>query len=164
MNPLRLLYLRWSVVLVAVMGLAALTAQHYRDHLAGFVPQEVTREAPAGDIRVAGMVQRGTVTGNARAGHAAFQLMGREASLPVVYEGPPQDNLRAFKTLVVIGAWDASAGVFRAREIGIVPNYGFVAGAYLVGLLPLALLVFAMSRRVNLLYEDMKTSALYQED
>ncbi len=164
MNTLRRLYIRWSVVLAVVAGLGALTGQHYRTHLASVVPQEFADAAPTGEIRVVGMVQSGTLTGNVQAGEAAFQLMGREASLPVIYQGPPPDNLRELKTLVVIGTWNASERVFSARDIGIVPNYGFVAGAYLVGLLPLAVLVFAMSRRVSLLYEDIKTSTVYQED
>ncbi len=164
MNTLRLLYIRWSVVLAVALGLAALTGQHYRDHLASVVPRDVTHESPAGEIRVVGMVRSGTLTGNVEAGDAAFTLMGRDTSLPVVYQGPPPDNLRELKTLIAIGTWNASERVFNARDIGIVPHYGFVAGAYLVGLLPLAGLLFAMSRRVSLLYEEIKTFALYQED
>ncbi len=164
MNMLRSLYIRWSVVLMVAAGLAALTGYHYREHLAGFVPQEVRHKSPVGEIRVVGMVRSGTLTGNVEAGDAAFTLMGHDASLPVVYQGPPPDNLRELKTLVAIGSWNASERVFRARDIGIIPNYGFVAAAYVVGLLPLTVLLFAMSRRVSLLYEEMKTSTLYQED
>ncbi len=149
---------------MAATGLVALTGYHYREHLTSFVPLEVKHESPTGEIRVVGMVQSGTLTGNVQAGDAAFHLMGREASLPVTYQGPPPDNLRELKTLVVIGTWNVSERVFKARDIGIVPNYGFVASAYFVGLLPLAMLVFAMSRRVNLLYETMKASKLYQEE
>ena len=149
---------------MAAIGLVALTGHHYREHLSSFVPLEVKHESPAGEIRVVGMVQSGTLTGNVQAGDAAFHLMGRETSLAVAYQGPPPDNLRELKTLIAIGTWNASEGVFTARDIGIVPNYGFVAGAYLVGLLPLAMLLFAMSRRVSLLYEDMKASKVYQED
>ena len=68
------------------------------------------------------------------------------------------------KILVLIGTWNAGAQVFEARDIGIVPNYGFIAGAYLLGLLPLALLLFAMSRRVHFLYDEIKTSKLYEEE
>ena len=80
------------------------------------------------------------------------------------YDGPPPDNLRELKILVLIGTWNADAQVFEARDIGIVPNYGFIAGAYLLGLLPLALLLFAMTRRVHFLYDEIKASKLYEEE
>ncbi len=160
----RAIYVRWSVVLAAAIVLAALTGHHYREHLASMVPQAVKHESPVGEIRVIGMVRSGTLTGHVPAGDAAFTLMGAETSLPVIYRGPPPDNLRELKTLIAIGTWNATERVFKARDIGIVPNYGFVAGAYVVGLLPLALLLFAMSRRVSLLYEEIKASTRYQED
>ena len=158
------LYVRWIGVLIVAAGFVVFAGNHYRDTLASLAPREVMNEAPTGTIRVAGMVQRGTLTGRVEAGEAAFTLTGQDASLPVHYHGPPPDNLREFKRLVVIGTWNASERVFRARDIGIVPNFGFVTGAYAVGLLPLAIFLFAMSRRVNRLYEDMKTSTLYRED
>ncbi len=164
MNALHMFYIRWGAVLAVATGLATLTVHHYREHLASFVPQEVASESPAGEIRVVGMVQSGTLTGNVSAGDATFTLTGQDASLPVAYQGPPPDNLRELKTLIAIGTWNASERVFKARDLGIVPNYGFVAGAYVVGLLPLAMFLFAMSRRVNLLYEEMKASRLYRED
>ncbi|MYA29452.1 MAG: cytochrome c maturation protein CcmE [Nitrospira sp. SB0666_bin_27] len=157
------LYIRWGGVCIVAIVLIVLTYTHYRDNLASLVPQQVRQEAPKGDIRVLGMVQGGTLETRG-AGEATFALLGENASLPVHYQGPPPDNLRELKILVLIGTWNAGTQVFEARDIGIVPNYGFIAGAYLLGLLPLALLLFAMSRRVHFLYDEIKASKLYEEE
>ena len=157
------LYLRWGGVLIVAIVLIVLTYNHYRDNLASLVPQQVKQEAPTGDVRVLGMVQGGTLK-TREAGEATFTLLGEQATLPVHYQGPPPDNLRELKILVLIGTWNAATQVFEARDIGIVPNYGFIAGAYLLGLLPLALLLFAMTRRVHFLYDEIKASKLYEEE
>ena len=156
-------YIRWGGVCIVAIVLIVLTYNHYRDNLASLAPQQVKQESPTGEIRVLGMVQGGTLETRA-AGEATFSLLGESASLPVHYQGPPPDNLRELKILILIGTWDAATPVFKARDIGIVPNYGFIAGAYLLGLLPLALLLFAMNRRVNFLYEEIKASKLYEEE
>ena len=80
------------------------------------------------------------------------------------YKGPKPDNLREIKTMILIGKWNPSDNVFEARDIGLVANYGFVISAYLISLIPLAIFLFAMSRRVGLLYEEIKASKLYQEE
>ena len=157
------LYIRWGGVLIVAVVLSVLTYQHYRDNLASLVPQQVKQDAPTGDVRVLGMVQGGTLQ-TREAGEATFTLLGKQATLPVHYQGPPPDNLRELKILVLIGTWNAATQVFEARDIGIVPNYGFIAGAYLLGLLPLALFLFAMSRRVHFLYDEIKASKLYEEE
>ena len=157
------LYLRWGGVLIVAIVLIALTYNYYRDNLASLVPQQVKQEAPTGDVRVLGMVQGGTLQTRG-AGEATFTLLGKSAALPVHYQGPPPDNLRELKILVLIGTWNAATQVFEARDIGIVPNYGFIAGAYLLGLLPLALFLFAMARRVHFLYDEIKASKLYEEE
>ena len=157
------LYIRWGGVLIVAVLLSVLTYQHYRDNLASLVPQQVKQDAPTGDVRVLGMVQGGTLQ-TREAGEATFTLLGKQATLPVHYQGPPPDNLRELKILVLIGTWNAATQVFEARDIGIVPNYGFIAGAYLLGLLPLALFLFAMSRRVHFLYDEIKASKLYEEE
>ena len=156
-------YLRWGGVLIVAIVFIVLTYNHYRDNLASLVPQQVKQEAPTGDVRVLGMVQGGTLE-TREAGEATFTLLGKKATLPVHYQGPPPDNLRELKILILIGTWNAATQVLEARDIGIVPNYGFIAGAYLLGLLPLALFLFAMARRVNFLYEEIKASKLYEED
>ena len=157
------LYIRWGGVLVVAIVLIVLTYNHYRDNLASLVPEQVRKESPAGDVRVLGMVQGGTLE-TREAGVATFTLLGEQATLPVHYQGPPPDNLRELKILILIGTWNATAQVFEARDIGIIPNYGFVAGAYFLGLLPLVLFLFAMSRRVHFLYDEIKASKLYEEE
>ena len=157
------LHIRWGGVLIVAIVFIVLTCNHYRDNLASLVPQQVRQEAPAGEIRVLGMVQGGTLETRG-AGEAAFTLLGKSATLPVHYQGPPPDNLRELKILVLIGTWNAGRQIFEARDIGIVPNYGFIAGAYLLGLVPLALFLFAMTRRVHFLYEEIKASKLYEEE
>ena len=157
------LYIRWGGMLIVAIVFIVLTYQHYRDNLASLVPQQVRQETPAGDVRVLGMVQGGTLK-TRKAGEATFTLLGENATLPVHYQGPPPDNLRELKILVLVGTWNAATQVFEARDIGIVPNYGFIAGAYLLGLVPLALFLFVMSRRVNFLYDEIKASKLYEEE
>jgi cytochrome c-type biogenesis protein CcmE len=157
------LHIRWGGVCIVAIVLIMLTYSHYRDNLASLAPRQVKQEAPADEIRVLGMVQGGTLQTHG-AEEATFVLLGEQATLPVYYKGPPPDNLRELKILVLIGTWNANTQVFEARDIGIVPNYGFIAGAYLLGLLPLALLLFAMNRRVHFLYDEIKASKLYEEE
>ena len=157
------LHIRWGGVCIVAIVLIVLTYTHYLDNLASLVPRQVKQEAPAGEIRVLGMVQGGTLETRG-AGEATFALIGESASLPVHYEGPPPDNLRELKILILIGTWNADTEVFEARDIGIVPNYGFIAGAYLLGLLPLAVFLFVMNRRVHFLYDEIKASKLYEEE
>ena len=122
------------------------------------------KSAPSHEIRVRGLVRAGTLQGNVAGGEAEFELTEGDASIPVQYQGPPPDNLRELKTLVLIGKWNPTTNIFEARDIGLVTNYGFVISAYLIGLIPLAIFLFAMSRRVSLLYEEIKESKLYQEE
>lgn len=157
------LHRRWGGVFLVAIVFIVLTYNHYRDNLASLVPEQVKQETPAGEIRVLGMVQGGTLETRG-AGEATFALLGESATLPVHYQGPPPDNLRELKILILVGTWNADRQMFEARDIGIVPNYGFIAGAYLLGLLPLALLLFTMTRRVHFLYEEIKTSKLYEKE
>ena len=163
-------YVRWSGVLIAAVALSAFTYNHYQQNLATWSPSQVKAQTPLSEVRVLGMVQGGTLAGRVETGEAAFKLIESAAALPehtgipVRYHGPPPENLRELKTLVVIGKWKASDHTFEAREIGLVTNYGFVAAAYLIGLIPLALFLFTMSRRVGLLYEEIKASTLYREE
>ncbi len=125
---------------------------------------DLLQTSPTGEVRVQGMVQGGTLHGNVEAGEAEFDLVDEGTSLSVQYQGPPPDNLRELKTLILIGKWEAGTKVFKARDIGLVTNYGYVIGAYLIGLLPLFLIVFTMSRKVSLLYAEIKESKLYQAE
>ena len=163
-------YVRWSGVLIVALALSVFTYTHYQQNLATWSPSHVKAQAPSSEVRVLGMVQGGTLAGRVEDGEATFELIERDASrpeqagIPVQYHGPPPENLRELKILIVIGRWNASDNIFEARDIGLVTNYGFVVSAYLIGLIPLALFLFTMSRRVGLLYEEIKASKLYQEE
>ena len=158
------LYVRWGGLLIVGVFLAVLTYNHYEQHLATLSPGQVKTQGPTQEVRVLGMVRGGTLEGQVEAGDATFELIENEAAVPVHYHGPPPDNLRELKTLILIGKWNPSDNIFEARDIGLVTNYGFVVGAYLIGLIPLGIFLFAMSRRVGLLYEEIKASKLYQEE
>ena len=158
------LYVRWVALFIVAVILGILIYDHYQKNLAAWVPSQVQTQQPTQQIRVLGMVQGGTLKGNVNAGHATFQLIENEIAIQVYYKGPKPDNLRELKTMILIGKWNASDNIFEARDIGLVTNYGFVISAYLIGLIPLAIFLFAMSRRVRFLYEEIKTSKLYQEE
>jgi len=157
-------YSKWGALLVAIMVLCVLTYQHYNQELAAVSPNDILRDSPTNEVRVLGMVQGGTLQGNVEAGDARFEVIDGETSLSVQYHGPPPENLRELKVLVLIGKWNAITKIFEARDIGLVTNYGYVMGAYLVGLLPLLLSIFVMSRKVSLLYAEIKESKLYQPE
>lgn len=151
-------------MLLAIIMLSILTYHHYQQDLATLSPQEILKTTPAEEVRLLGMVQGGTLRGNVDAGEARFIVIEGDTALPVQYHGPPPENLRELKILVLIGKWNAIANVFEARDIALVTNYGYVMGAYLIGFLPLVLFVFAMSRKVCLLYTEIKESKLYQPE
>lgn len=158
-------YLRWAGVIVIVGILALLTSQHYEKHLSSVSPDMVvTGNDSKTTLRVQGMVKSGSLTGNPEDGHAAFELLGASNSLKVQYEGPPPENLRELKTLILIGQWDAENKLFQARETALVTNYGYVASAYIVALLALIAFVFSMSRNVTFLYQEIKESKIYEPE
>ncbi|MBI3622170.1 MAG: hypothetical protein HY208_08305 [Nitrospirae bacterium] len=107
---------------------------------------------------------------------AEFELAGQQAHLLVHYDGPADDNLRELKTLVVVGhlAANGAAGPavpnkpdtqrFEAHALDLLPNYGFIAAAYLLALIPLALFLFGMERRVAILYTVIKETTAYQPE
>ena len=80
------------------------------------------------------------------------------------YQGPPLENIRELKTLVLIGRWDNQAQVFRAQDTALINNFGFVAAAYLISVMALGWMVFAMSRRVMVLFKEIKESKLYEPE
>ena len=147
------------------MILVALTYQHYQHHLVSVTPEFVIKHVPTDSaLRVQGMVKSGSLNGNVQEGHAEFELMGESATISVAYDGPPPDNLRELKTLIIVGKWDGPGDTFQARDTALVTNFGFVTSAYLIGTLPLAIFVFAMGRRVTFLFQEIKQSKLYESE
>ena len=105
-------YVRWGVVLLISWVLVFLTQQNYELNLASLSPQEVLVSKPFGELRVLGLVKGGSLTGNIEAGEAEFDLAGLEQDIRVTYVGPPPENLRELKHLIVIGTWDSQAKRF----------------------------------------------------
>ena len=157
-------YSRWGVLLLLALVLVFLTHRNYQHNLASLSPTEVMASHPSEELRVFGLVKGGSLTGNLEAGEAEFDLGGPEQGLSVIYKGPPPENLRELKHLIVIGTWDPQAQRFLAREFGLVTNYGFVLSAYLIGLLPLAIFLFVMGRKVTMLFDEIKQSKMYEAE
>lgn len=159
------LYVQWTVVTIGAALVAIAAARYYDRQLTTVTPEAVlTGAAGPGVIRVQGQVAAGTLEGDPAGGRASFHLGDAGASLSVQYDGPPPENLRELKTLVVVGQWDPDARVFRGHDVALVPNYGFVVGAYLAGFLPIAVFLFAMERRVRALYSEIKRAKLYEPE
>ena len=150
---------------MVVIVLAILTSRHFEQNLASVSPKDVvTGIHTESSLRVEGMVKSGSLTGKPEEGNAEFELLGESNGLKVHYQGPPPENLRELKTLILIGRWDAEGGVFRAHETALVTNYGFVASAYVIALISLVVFVFLMSRKVTFLYQEIKESKLYEPE
>jgi hypothetical protein len=138
--------------------------RHYTNDLKSISPGQLLALQPAQKIRVEGIVQAGSLSYVPGSHEASFELAGEKEKVPVHYSGEAPENLRELKTLVVVGSWDPSARRFEAREIEGVPNFGFVTGAYLAGMIPLTLFLFSMERRVELLYNRIKNTKLYESE
>jgi len=158
-------YLRWAGIIVIAIILAVFATQNYKNHLASVNPEFViTGKHSQTTVRVQGMVGSGSLTGSPEEGHAEFELLGKTKSLKVQYQGPPLENLRELKTLILIGSWNPVSQVFRAQETALVTNYGFVASAYIIAFLVLVASVFTMSRKVTFLFQEIKESKLYEPE
>lgn len=157
-------YLRWGGLLIVAIVFGVLTYNYYQKNLASLSPSEVKRKAPIQEIRVSGMVKSGTLKGSVETGDVQFELIKNNSGIAIHYQGLPPDSLRELKTLVLIGKWSTADNIFNARDISLVPNYGFVIGAYLISTLPLVIFLFFMNRRVRILYEEIKITKIYQEE
>ena len=156
-------YIRWAILLLAGLMIVFLGAQRYYEDVYSLTPEEVLENTPRETVRMLGMVQAGTLKAEPPFEQATFELAGEQAQLPVYYQGEAPDNLRELKTLVVVGRWDSGQSRFKAHEIDLVPNYGFITAAYLV-FLPLGLFLFRMEQRVRLLYNRIKESKIYEPE
>ncbi len=159
------LYTRWAMILGATLLLAILTYQHYQQHLSTLSVGTLLGSPPASQpVRIQGMVKSGTLKGEVDQGQATFEFVDGSSSLFVEYQGPPLENIRELKTLVLIGRWDIQAQVFKAQDTALINNFGFVAAAYLISVLTLGWMVFAMSQRVMVLFKEIKESKLYEPE
>ena len=159
------LYTRWAFIVGASLLLAAMTYQHYQQDLSTLSVEILLRSQPASQpIRIQGMVKSGTLSGDVEQGEATFELVNEGTSLAVDYQGPPLENIRELKTLVLIGRWEPETKVFRAQDTALINNFGFVAAAYLVSVIPLFWVIFAMSQRVMVLFKEIKEEKLYEPE
>src|SRR3990172_13301289 len=130
--------------------------------------EQLLREQPTGTVRILGRVEAGSLSAlgqeETSLHRATFYLSGEREGLPVRYIGGIADNLREVKTMVVIGRWDLSTREFEAHEISLLPNYGYVAAAYLIGMIPIGFFLFLMERRVELLYNEIKAAKAYESE
>lgn len=159
--PPRSLIARWLILVSVLVAVTLLGVQRYDRDVRTVAPDAVATGGGDGPVRVLGMVQAGTLKATPDGREAGFALVMDGTALPVIYSGEKPDNLRELKVLVAVGQWDPITRVFRARELDLVPNYGFIASAYALTLIPLAVFVFAMERRVMLLYTEIKQSKVY---
>ena len=108
------------------------------------------------------MVKSGTLSGAIEQGQATFELVDGPATLPVEYAGPPLENIRELKTIVLIGHFDQEAKIFKAKDTALINNFGFVAAAYLLTVITLCWALFAMGQRVMVLFKEIKDEKLYE--
>lgn len=109
--------LKWSVlagVVAACVGYlvysaAGTTSEYY------LTVAELRTHAPAGDVRVAGVVQDDVVRSNGGL-HVTFTEKDGTASLPVDYNGTLPDIFKPGITVVAEGTL-GSDGVFHARQV-----------------------------------------------
>ncbi len=159
------LYTRWGLIVGTTLLLAILTYQHYQQHLSTLSMEALLGSPPTSQpVRIQGMVKSGTLKGEVEQGQATFEFVDGPTSLSVAYQGPPLENIRELKTMVLIGLWDGQAQIFRAQDTALINNFGFVAAAYLISVLGLGWMVFAMSQRVMVLFKEIKESKLYEPE
>jgi len=157
-------YVRWAGLLLGAFILALLGVRHYRNDLKSISPEQLLLLQTIREVRVLGTVQAGSLAYQPLSHEAAFELAGKREKVSVQYRGEAPENLRELKTLVVVGRWNPATHQFEAHEISLVPNYGFVASAYLLGMIPIGLFLFSMERRVELLYNKIKSTKLYEPE
>ena len=158
-------YARWAILVGGLILLAMMTYQHYqRDlstiSLAAVLNQPATSET----VRIQGMVKSGTLSGAIDQGQATFDLIDGSTTLPVEYSGPPLENIRELKTMVLIGHLDQGTKIFKAKDTALINNFGFVAAAYLLTVISMCWVLFAMSQRVMVLFKEIKEEKLYEPE
>lgn len=155
-------YLRWGVVLIVGIVIGLLGVRRYNDEVTAISPEAFLSERPAETVRVIGRVEAGSLV--KEGSQTTFLLSGKSEKVPVRYIGEDSESLRELKTLVIQGRWNAADRELEAQKISLTPNYGFVAAAYLITLVPLGLFLFHMERKVALLYIMIKQEKPYQPE
>ena len=115
-------------------------------------------------VRVVGIIQGGSLIKTDDKNRAFFLLQGNDKTLPVRYHGQDTDTLRDLKVVVITGRFYAGTGEFEGEAVSLIPNYGFVAAAYILGIIPALLFLFLMERKLRLLYMEVKEARLYEPE
>ena len=157
-------YIRWGVVLLVTSVIAFLGFQRYHKDVACLTPDQVLQNPSPNKSRVVGIIQGGSLTREDESNRAFFLLQGEEKTLPVRYQGHDTDTLRDLKIIVVTGHLNSGTAEFDGEAISLIPNYGFVAAAYLLGILPTLFFLFLMERKLRLLYTEVKEAKLYEPE
>ena len=159
------LYTRWAIMVGGLLLLAMMTFQQYQRDLSTLsLATVVTRPASSEPVRIQGMVKSGTLSGDTEQGQATFELIDGPTTLPVEYAGPPLENIRELKTIVLLGHLDHETKTFKAKDTALISNFGFVAAAYVIAVFSLGWAIFAMSQRVMVLFKEIKEEKLYEPE
>jgi len=158
-------YIRWALLLLIFGGIGCMGVLRYNLEVKTLSPQDLLESESASGLRLMGMIDAGSFVRASGNKPFRFNLSEDGKKIPVVFTGEDVDDaLRDLKTIVVIGQWDREASQFAASDIALIPNYGFISGAYLLSLIPLAFFLFFMERRVAILYVMIKEEKIYQAE
>jgi cytochrome c-type biogenesis protein CcmE len=159
------LYARWAIIVGGILLLALMTFQQYQRDLSTISLSTVLNSpATSEPVRIQGMVKSGTLAGAVDQGQATFELMDGSNTIPVEYAGPPLENIRELKTIVLLGHLDHESKIFKAKDTALINNFAFVAAAYVIVVLSLGWAIFAMSQRVMVLFKEIKEEKLYEPE
>ena len=158
-------YARWAIMVGGIILLAIMTYHQYQRDLSTIaLATFLNSPATSKTVRIQGMVKSGTLSGAVDEGQATFELIDGSITLPVEYAGPPLENIRELKTMVLIGQFDPQAKTFKAKDTALINNFGFVTAAYLLTILSMCWALFAMSQRVMVLFKEIKDEKLYEPE
>jgi len=158
-------YARWAIMVGGIILLTIMTYHQYQRDLSTISLATLSTSAPTTEtVRIQGMVKSGTLSGAVEEGQATFEFIDGPTTLAVEYAGPPLENIRELKTMVLIGHLDPETKTFKAKDTALINNFGFVAAAYLLTVIALGWSIFAMSQRVMVLFKEIKEEKLYEPE
>jgi cytochrome c-type biogenesis protein CcmE len=158
-------YIRWAVLLVIFGGIGCMGLVRYNREVKTLSPGELLDTLSTKHIRLMGMIDAGSFVRSSEGEPFRFNLSEEGEKVSVIFSGEDvDDTLRELKTVVMIGSWDRDTSQFKASDMALIPNYGFVSSAYLLSLVPLAFFLFFMERRVAILYVMIKEEKVYQTE
>jgi len=161
---MNIFYLRWGIILVLGLMIVSQGVQRYYRDVATLSPNELIQQKPHETVRVMGTVIGGSLVRKNSQNNLSFLIEGQGKEIPVHFIGSQAEGLRELKTIVVEGRWDSATGELKGEKIRVIPNYGFVSAAYLIGFIPIILFIFHTERKVRLLYSQIKETKVYESE